>query len=60
MNEILIRKYIKKVMKYGVPKLMAQEIVETAYVAGKGSKMDLYIDYAVELTYGFGFIKKAK
>ena len=60
MNEILIRKFTKKIMSYGIPKLMAKDIVETAYIAGKGTKIEMYINYAIELTYGIGFIKKAK
>lgn len=52
MNEILIRKHIKQVMRNGIPSLMAKQIVETAYDTGKGKNMEFYIDYAISLTYG--------
>lgn len=52
MNEILIRKYVKKVMAYGVAKYMAKEIVETAMSASKGKNVDTYIEYAMTLVYG--------
>ena len=52
MNELLLRRYEKQVMKSGVPKLMAREIVETAYEASKGKNMETYIDYAMTLVYG--------
>lgn len=60
MNEVLIRKYIKKVMKYGIPKEMAKEIVSTAYETGKEKNIELYINYAIDLTYGLGFSNKEK
>ncbi|MFS0905747.1 hypothetical protein AB3N02_22125 [Priestia aryabhattai] len=52
MNEILTRKHIKEVMKYGISKEMAKEIVETAYETGKGKSIEKYIDYAIGLVYG--------
>lgn len=58
MNEILIRKHIKQVQRYGISKNMAQEIVETAFEAGKGKDIEMYIHYAVDLTYGMGFTKR--
>jgi hypothetical protein len=58
MNEILMRKHIKKVMGYGIPKLMAKEIVEVAFKTGKGVNIDTYIQYAISLTYGLNFTSK--
>lgn len=52
MNEILTRRYIKKVMSKGIPKLMAKNIVETALETSKGNNVEMYIDYAITLTYG--------
>lgn len=52
MNEILTRKYIKKVMSYGVTKYIAQEIVQTAIETGKGRHIETYIEYAMTLVYG--------
>jgi len=56
VNELLTRKHIKKVMRRGVSKIMAKEIVESAIDASKGKEnnIDMYIDYALNLTYGFG------
>jgi hypothetical protein len=58
MNDILIRKHVKQVMRYGVSKHMAKEIVETAYTASKGKNIEMYINYAITLTYGLGFSKR--
>lgn len=52
MNEILTRKYIKKVMSYGVTKYIANEIVQTAIETGKGKHIEMYIEYAMTLVYG--------
>lgn len=60
MNEILFRRYSKEVVKQGIPRVMAEEIVKLAIETGKGSKIDTYINYAIELTYGLKFIYKAK
>lgn len=61
MNEILIRKYTKKVMSYGVAKPIAKDIVLTAIEVSKGNDLDRAINYAIDLAYGLGFsIKKAK
>jgi hypothetical protein len=57
MNEILMRRYVKKVMSYGVPKLMAQEIVEGAMSVSKGDNLDMAINYAMTLTYGLKYAK---
>lgn len=58
MNEILARKYIKQVTRYGIPKLMAKEIVETALYTSRGTNVEMYINYAIDLVYGLGFTKK--
>jgi hypothetical protein len=60
MNEILTRKYIKEVMKYGIAKEMAKEIVEYAMEVSKGDNLEMAINYAVDLTYGLGFTQKQK
>ncbi|MCR4362117.1 hypothetical protein NUG13_12330 [Bacillus subtilis] len=60
MNEILIRKYVKSILKNGISKEMAKEIVMTAYEVGKGKNMEMYINYAIDLTYGSGFSQKVK
>jgi hypothetical protein len=52
MNEILTRKYIKKVMSYGVTKYIANDIVQTAIETGKGKHIEMYIEYAMTLVYG--------
>lgn len=60
MNEVLSRRYVKKVMKQGISKYMAKEIVNTAIDACKERTdlIDLYIDYAILLEYGMNFKKK--
>lgn len=52
MNELQTYRYVKKVMSRGIPKMMAKEIVETAIETSKGKNIELYIDYAITLTYG--------
>lgn len=53
MNELQARRYVKKVMSRGIPRVMAQNIVETALQASKSEKgIEIYIDYAITLTYG--------
>lgn len=59
MNEILTRKYIKMVMARGVQKHMAVEIVESVMEMTKGKDMETYIDYAITLTYGYGFTRQS-
>lgn len=58
MNEVMMRSYVKKVMTYGVPKLMAIEIAENAISASKGKDVEKYIEYAIKLVYGFGLEKR--
>jgi hypothetical protein len=58
MNEIMARRYVKKVIGYGVPKMMAKEIVETAMESSKGENVEMYINYAIDLVYGMGFSKR--
>lgn len=58
MNELMVRRYMKQVMGYGIPKMMAQEIVHTAMEVSKGNDLDRAINYAIDLTYGLGFTNK--
>lgn len=60
MNELLIHKYVKKVIRQGVPSLMAKEIVHTAMEASKGKDIQTYIDYGLNLVYGMNFVEKRK
>lgn len=60
MNELQAHKYIKVVMKYGIPKIMAKEIVYTALETSKGRNVEMYINYAIDLQYGLGFTQRAK
>lgn len=55
MNEVMIRKFVKQTVSCGVPKYMAKEIVETAYEIEQGKNIEMYINYAIDLTYGLGF-----
>ncbi|AGI11953.1 hypothetical protein PQE71_gp016 [Bacillus phage Izhevsk] len=55
LNEVMHKKYVKRVMAHGVPKYKASEIVATALETGKGKNIDTYINYAMTLVYGLGF-----
>jgi hypothetical protein len=57
MNELLKRRHIKSVMKNGIPKNIATDIVEHAMMitdGGKGDNLELIINYAIDLTYNLG------
>ncbi|AZU98979.1 hypothetical protein PQE68_gp018 [Bacillus phage vB_BanS_Sophrita] len=54
-NEVMHKKYVNSVMKRGVSKYMAQEIVETAIRTGKGKNVEQYISYAMTLVYGLKY-----
>ena len=57
MNELLMRKQIKSVMRNGIPKEIAKDIVEYAMMVsdgGKGKNFELAINYAIDLTYNLG------
>lgn len=52
MDELLYRRYLKQVEKFGIPHRQAEEIVDVALSAGKGLDVEMYIDYAITLKYG--------
>lgn len=55
MNEILFRRELKRVMGYGVPKTIAQEIVQGVLeIVQKPENIEKYIHYAIDLRYGLG------
>lgn len=56
MNELQLYREVKRVMKYGVSRDTAKEIVETAMSVSKGN-LDRAIDYALTLTYGIKIAK---
>jgi hypothetical protein len=58
MNEIAFRKHLKRVLGYGIPKLMAEEIVSVAIATSSENGVERAINYAIDLTYGLGFTKK--
>jgi len=55
LNEVLHRRYVREVQSHGVPKYMAQEIVDTAMETSKGKDVSKYINYAMTLVYGLKF-----
>lgn len=55
MNELLKRRQLKRVQSLGIPHMMAVEIVETAMDITQGEDLEMYINYAISLQYGFGF-----
>lgn len=56
MNELMAYRKVKEVMKYGVPRELAKEIVDTAMSVSKRD-VDGAIQYALTLTYGLKFAK---
>ena len=52
MSEIMMHSYTKKVMRYGIPKRMAQEIVSVSFETCKGKNLEVYMKYAISLAYG--------
>jgi hypothetical protein len=56
MNELQAYREVKKIMKYGVSKEVAKEIVEVAMSVTNGD-LTRAIDYALTLTYGIKIIK---
>lgn len=58
MNEVLMKKHLNRVVKHGIPKNLAMEIVKTSMVASKGKNVEIYIDYGLKLVYGMNFSTK--
>ena len=56
MNELQALREVKRVMRYGVSKEMAKEIVEVAMSVSSGD-LSRAIDYALTLTYGIKIAK---
>lgn len=52
MDELIYRRYLRKVEKFGIPRPQAEEIVDTAFSASKGQSVEMYINYAITLKYG--------
>lgn len=59
MNELLIKRYEKQILKHGISKQMAREIAEVAIETSNGNNIETYINYAIDLVYGLGFSQKA-
>lgn len=59
MDELMIRREIKKVMKYGVSKNLAKEIVDVA-MSVTTKDIDRAIKYSLTLVYGVNFHSKIK
>jgi hypothetical protein len=56
MNELQAYREVKKVMRYGVSKEVAKEIVEVAQSVSKGD-LDKAVHYAMTLKFGLKFAK---
>ena len=56
MNELQARREVKRVMRYGVSKEMAKEIVEVA-MSVTNKDLTNAINYALTLTYGIKIAK---
>lgn len=54
MNELQIKRYINKIIKLGVDKHSAVEIVQASMELSNGENTDSYINYALSLKYGWG------
>lgn len=57
-NDLSYIRYVKKVMKYGIPRPDAKEIVESAMLAGNGKEVEMYLTYAITLKYGLKLPKQ--
>lgn len=57
MNEILLRKTVKKVMLYGVSKQTARDVAEVV-VHMSESNIDFYIKYSLDLLMGYGLTQR--
>ena len=55
--DLRLYKYIKQVVKLGIPRHKAEEIVTCALETGNGAYVEMYIKYAVNLNYGLGLSK---
>lgn len=60
MDELQVRREIKKVMRYGVSKNLAKDIVDVAMSVSKNGDLSRAVQYALTLTYGLNFSQKAK
>jgi len=63
MNEVLMLKQVKRIMKYGIPKVEAKAIArEVIDVVGTNNERLLAnsINYAISLTYRIEFSKIVK
>lgn len=60
MDEISYRRYLKMVMRYGISKTMANEILEVSFKTSKGNNIEKYINYSIDLVYGLGLSQKAE
>lgn len=62
MNELMMYREMKRIMKYGIPKPMAKEIVnDVATIVGSESNGESFknaLDYAIDLTYRLGISAK--
>jgi protein required for attachment to host cells len=54
MNEVAMRKHMKNVIKKGISKHIAKDIVHTALTISDGSNPEMAIAYAIDLVYGLG------
>jgi len=59
MNEVLAHREVKRVMRYGVSKHVAKDVVEVA-MSVTSRDLTKAINYALTLTYGVGFLKNVE
>lgn len=54
MNDLHVRREVNKIIRYGIPKYIAKEIIEVAMSVSKDD-LNCSINYALALIYGFKF-----
>lgn len=58
MNELLYKRQVKRVLKYGVPRYKAEEIVTVAMEVSNEKNIEWAIDYAIDIIYKLGVTQK--
>lgn len=61
MNEVLLRSEIKRVLSFGIPPMIAKQIVINAINLSVGKShcyMRFTIDYSIDIIFGIGLTKK--
>lgn len=61
MNELSTRRELKRIMNYGIPKHVAEEIIDVATCLGQQKNnacTEFIINYAIDIIYGLRLTQK--